>query len=630
MKNAFTYFDEYAMGSLSWTSIFETLQAIGVELPGTVQPGNDRPAAPPEHAPPPSKPNLADVPCSRQPPRADKPSPEALMTILAAARKAGVTFMERVADGELIVEGLDQLAPLERQNLQAQWEDVRRGLLPDDISTASRDLLASLGAELVYIDTEGQAAAEVQRLCASGRKLGLDLETAPRSEFLPVAWPIVVTKQGRRSKMQPSMDTSAGLDPFRAEVRLLQVAAEIEGGMVVLVVDLRHVPLSSPALSPLWCCKLVGHNLSFDVKMLMAKGVQIADENLVDTILLEGLVLRGVEDTRREGSRRPSLADAVQEALGLDLPKTSQCSPWWRDRLTQEQIAYAALDAVFALKLEAALIPRIAELSKGPDDKPLQTRLCEAVGPVARMEFAGITVDRDALEKQVNAWDQELTVLKDEIAANLGIMNPSRAPQLAAWLSRELGRLDASNSTNLASSWPHTPGGSLSTRAKHLRRISDQLPGTGLLVLFSAREQLRSNFGDTLLARIRPQTGRLHGSFLIARAKSGRFSSSNPNMQNIPRGEALRSVFVAAPGQMAHIADDAVMTDAYRKGMDLHAVTAAAILGIKPDEFDLWVGPLGPEGVRPRRIRSADHGARGRYVDQPLPRYLPRRSSLAA
>src|SRR4029077_9433 len=126
------------------------------------------------------------------------------------------------------------------------------------------------------------------------------------------------------------------------------------------------------------------------------------------------------------------------------------------------------------------------------------------------------------------------------------------------------------------------------------------LPGAALLVRFSSHEQLRSNFGDTLLARIRRQTGRLHGNFLIARAKSGRFSSSNPNMQNVPRGEALRSVFVAAPDQqlvvadysqlelrvMAHIANDAVMTDAYCKGMDLHAVTAAAILGITPNEFD--------------------------------------------
>jgi hypothetical protein len=78
---------------------------------------------------------MADVPYSQQPPRADKPAPEALMTILAAAQKAGLKFMERVIDGELIVEGSDQLAPIERQKLQAQWEDVRRELLPDTTST---------------------------------------------------------------------------------------------------------------------------------------------------------------------------------------------------------------------------------------------------------------------------------------------------------------------------------------------------------------------------------------------------------------------------------------------------------------------------------------------------------------
>ena len=76
----------------------------------------------------------------------------------------------------------------------------------------------------------------------------------------------------------------------------------------MLVIDLRRVPLNSPALAPLWRCKLIGHNLSFDAKMLAANGVHLADENLVDTILIAGLVLRGVEDARREGSRRPSLA----------------------------------------------------------------------------------------------------------------------------------------------------------------------------------------------------------------------------------------------------------------------------------------------------------------------------------
>ena len=582
------------MTALSWAAISEQLRGIGVDVPVTAPQGNGDASEHTDQVPL----SPSDVPPKQRPSRSDKPHPDAL-TILAAAKKAGVTFMERVSDGEFVVEGLDHLGPDDRQELQANLQDIRNELLPNDISTASSDLLAKLGIELVYAETEQRVAAEVQRICRSTGTLGLDIETAPLPAFLPKAWPIVVTKDGRRSKLQATLDTSPALDPFRAEVRLLQVAAEIDSRMVVVVIDLRNVPLSSPALAPLWRCEMIGHNLSFDAKMLVANGVHIADENLVDTILMAGLVLRGVEDARREGSRRPSLADAVKEALGIDLPKTSQLSPWWRDHLTQEQIAYAALDAVFALKLEAALTPRIVKLGNGPDGKTLQRRLCEAVGPVARMELAGITVHREALAQQANAWDHELTTLKGEIA-KLGITNPSSARQVAAWLGGELGRLDAANSANFASNWPRTPSGSLSTKAKHLRRIADHVPAAGLLVRFSHLEQLRSNFGDKLLDAINPHTGRLHGSFQLAKAKSGRFSSSNPNMQNIPKVESIRSAFSAPPGKqlvvadysqlelrvMAHIASDEVMTEAYRNGLDLHAVTAAGMLGLKPDQFD--------------------------------------------
>ena len=580
------------MNALSWASISEQLRTIGVEVPVTGQGSGD----PADHVPPPSQP---DVPPQQQPSPAYELTQDPLTTILAAAKKAGVTFMERVADGELVIEGLNHLAPDDRQKLQAHRNDIRNELLPDDTSTASLDLLSKLGIELVHIENEQRAAVEVQRICRSSRMLGLDIETAPLPKFLPNAWPITVTKDGRRSKLQAKMDTSPALDAFRAEVRLLQVAGVIDCRMVVLVIDLRHVPLNSPALAPLWRCKMIGHNLSFDAKMLVANGVHIADENLVDTILMAGLVLRGVEDARREGSRRPSLAVAVKEALGIDLPKTSQLSPWWHDHLTQEQIAYAALDAVFALKLAAELTPRLMKVSNGPDGKTLQSRLCGAVGPVARMELAGVTVDREALTKQADAWDEELTTLKQEIAT-LGITNPSSARQVAAWLGGELGRLDATNATNLASKWPRTPSGSLSTTAKHLRRIADDVPAAGLLVGFSHLEQLRSNFGDKLLNGINQQTGRLHGSFQLAKAKSGRFASSNPNMQNIPKSELIRSVFVAPPGKqfvvadysqlelrvMAQIANDEVMTEAYRQGRDLHAVTAAGMLRLKQDEFD--------------------------------------------
>ena len=105
------------MNALSWASISEQLRAIGVEVPVTAPQGSDLPRLPITY-----RPSQPDVPPQQQPSRAAEPTPDPLTTILAAAKKAGVTFMERVADGELVVEGLDHLAPDDRQKLQANLE----------------------------------------------------------------------------------------------------------------------------------------------------------------------------------------------------------------------------------------------------------------------------------------------------------------------------------------------------------------------------------------------------------------------------------------------------------------------------------------------------------------------------
>jgi hypothetical protein len=150
-------------------------------VPITGAQGSDNPRArsiPPFHV---------DVPPQPQPCSAD--SPASTTAILAAAKKAGLTFMERVADGDLVVEGLDNLAPDDRQKLQANLGAVRSELLPCDVSTASLDLLAKLGIEVAYVDTEERAAMEVHRICRLSTMLGLDIETAPLPKFLPKAGP---------------------------------------------------------------------------------------------------------------------------------------------------------------------------------------------------------------------------------------------------------------------------------------------------------------------------------------------------------------------------------------------------------------------------------------------------------
>ena len=93
------------MTALSWASISEQLRTIGVEVPVTAPQGNGDASERTDQVPP----SPSDVPPQQRPSRADKPSPDPVTTILAAAKKAGVTFMERVTDGELVVEGLDHL-----------------------------------------------------------------------------------------------------------------------------------------------------------------------------------------------------------------------------------------------------------------------------------------------------------------------------------------------------------------------------------------------------------------------------------------------------------------------------------------------------------------------------------------
>jgi hypothetical protein len=184
------------MRPLSWESVFDQLRALGIEAPEAPQ---RRPASKFDGSSPTSEADIAEVmPRLRPTPNTNQPT--ALTTILAAAQRTGVQFMERVSDGSLIAEGLAQLNPNDRQWLERNWDAACSELLPGDDSTASLDLLAKLNVELVYVNAEKRAATEVQRLCKSATALGIDVETAPRPAFLPVMWPIGVTKDGRCSK----------------------------------------------------------------------------------------------------------------------------------------------------------------------------------------------------------------------------------------------------------------------------------------------------------------------------------------------------------------------------------------------------------------------------------------------
>jgi DNA polymerase I len=488
-------------------------------------------------------------------------------SILEAVAAAGIHVM--VDGDELVLEASHTPSLALIDAMRSHKAEIVALIRAGGEHPSSSALLRRLGVEVVLIEDEETAEREISALVAQSEVIGLDIETAARPEH--------------------SNNVEAALDPLKAEIRLLQLASETKA----LVIDLRRVLLSSPSLRAGWGRTLVGHNLSFDLKMLAAGGVDLGAATIIDTILLSGLFLRGEDDRSRQGSRRPSLAVAAKEALGVELPKDLQTSDWSNDVLSDEQIAYAALDAVIARRLLSHFGPDVEAQRLAADGLTLADRLNRAVLPIARMELAGVQLDAGALAKLDADWNTRAGRLREEIRDIFGVENPSSAPQLAAWLTPELHRL------GLHGRWPRTSAGQLSTRAKHLKRLIGLVQGVELFIELSAVQQLASKFGQKLLNRVATD-GRLRANFQIAGAKSGRFTSSRPNLQNIPRAREVRSAFVAARGcslvcadysqlelrVMAAIAGDPVMTEAYREGRDLHSITAAGMLGVDPEEFD--------------------------------------------
>jgi DNA polymerase I len=152
--------------------------------------------------------------------------------------------------------------------------------------------------------------------------------------------------------------------------------------------------------------------------------------------------------------------------------------------------------------------------------------------------------------------------------------------------------------------WTKTPTGALSTEARVLRCAVEEHPAIELLLARAKLAKMAGSFGRSLLEKLNPVTGRLHANLKICGAKSGRFSCSNPNLQQVPaRGELgsfMRSIFIAPPGRilvgadysqlelrvLAAVSGDAAMTTAFQSGLDLHALTACAMIGIDIQDFD--------------------------------------------
>jgi DNA polymerase I len=211
---------------------------------------------------------------------------------------------------------------------------------------------------------------------------------------------------------------------------------------------------------------------------------------------------------------------------------------------------------------------------------------------LARMERAGIRVEPKELERMSEAMDKEVRRLEKEIWKLAGIeFNINSPPQLAEILFDKL---------NLQPNARRGKAKARSTAADVLEELSAQHPLPAKVIEFREVSKLKSTYVDALPKLIHPETGRLHTSFSQTGTATGRLSSSDPNLQNIPirteLGRQIRAAFVAEKGKvllsadysqielrvMAHFSKDPVLVEAFRNGEDIHARTAKEVFGVGP------------------------------------------------
>ena len=189
-------------------------------------------------------------------------------------------------------------------------------------------------------------------------------------------------------------------------------------------------------------------------------------------------------------------------------------------------------------------------------------------------------------------WRDESAAIEARIIELTGKAAPAKGNAEQAWIQKVAG--------DLLRQWPRTPGGVLSTKAEHIARLAG-VPEARPVMALRARQQLLSTFGDKIARFVNPVTGRIHASYAIAATKSGRFSCTNPNLQQLPnkgKEPTYRRIFVATPGcvivagdwkqvelrAIAWLSGDPVMNEVFASGGDLHTETALAMLGKRRDE----------------------------------------------
>ncbi|MGN6738755.1 DNA polymerase I [Dyella sp.] len=332
----------------------------------------------------------------------------------------------------------------------------------------------------------------------------------------------------------------------------------------------------------------LGQHAKYDMNVLSQYGITV--QGLKHDSMLESYVWNAT-------ATRHDMDSLAKKYLGYETIKYEQVAGKGAKQISFSQVDletardYAAEDADVTLRLHRALWPKL-------ESEPALRKVYEEIEiplvPVlAKMEQRGVLIDANVLRLQSQQLGKRMHEIQQQAYGEAGReFNLDSPKQLQAILFDELG---------LAAK-VKTPTGQPSTNEEALEAIADEHALPRLILDYRGLAKLRSTYTDKLSGMVNPRTGRVHTSYHQGAVATGRISSSDPNLQNIPvrteEGRRIRQAFIAPEGWrvmaadysqielriMAHLSGDEGLLKAFQEGGDVHRATAAEVFGLPPEE----------------------------------------------
>ena len=333
----------------------------------------------------------------------------------------------------------------------------------------------------------------------------------------------------------------------------------------------------------------IGQNIKYDVKIFARLGIRVAP--VEDTMLMSYAL--------NAGSHNHGMDELAQTYLGhacvpiKDLIGSGKAQIGFQQVAVDKAADYAAEDAEVTWRLWHHFRPQLSRERVATAYERLERPM---VPVLARMEMAGIRIDADHLRRMSSAFAQQMAALEEDIHRLAGgPFNVGSPKQLGEILFDRMGLAGGKQGKT----------GAFSTSADVLEDLAAEGHDLPARVLdWRGLSKLKSTYTDALPTYVNPETRRVHTSYSIAGAQTGRLASTDPNLQNIPvrteEGRRIREAFVAAEGHrlvsldysqielriLAHVAQIPALKQAFRDGIDIHAMTASQMFGVPVEGMD--------------------------------------------